>query len=284
MPTKRIYHYTNVESLALILKTRKLRFTRLDGVDDIHEAQAHAGIDFGKFFFVSCWTQQAEESIPQWSMYSHEMQGVRLELPEFPFPREPLRPLPGWTGFNIQGECLSPIPSEALFGPSYFILPSFLTPEQFAGPVDYVNNVSDFYARAIKREVQPNGHVDMNINGLYLLPRKKSIEWRFQDEYRFSLYIMSLFPVPNADPGTESYFRSPTFQNISNGFINNIDPGITHIDIPLSPGAFQDFVVRTGPLATPGAKTCVEALVAQFAPSVRIEQSALNGAVRYRGR
>ena len=118
MPDSSIYHYTSIESLALILKTRKLRFTRLDGVDDVREAQAHAGIDFGKFFFVSCWTQEIKESIPQWSMYSREMQGVRLELPEFPFSSEPLRPKPGWGGVKWQGDLLSPLPFEALWGTS----------------------------------------------------------------------------------------------------------------------------------------------------------------------
>jgi hypothetical protein len=37
--TRKIYHYTSTEALALILKTKKLRFTRLDGVDDLKEAQ-----------------------------------------------------------------------------------------------------------------------------------------------------------------------------------------------------------------------------------------------------
>ncbi len=280
---KRIYHYTSVESLALILKTRNLRFSRLDGVDDVGEAQTHAGIDFGKFFFVSCWTQQAEESIPQWSMYSNEMQGVRLELPDYPFPREPLRPKVGWTNFQEQGEILSPIPFETLCGPSYFIVPLFLKPDFFAGPVNYVSNVTDVYVRSIRREVDLNRNVNLHIEALHLLPRQKSIDWEFQKEYRFSLYVMPLPPDPQAEPGSESHFLAAT-QNISNCFINNIGPDITHIDIPLSPIAFKDLVVRTGPLATPGAKACVEALVAKFAPDARIEPSALTGTVRHRGR
>ena len=125
MATERIYHYTTVDSLALILKTRTLRFTRLDGVDDVREAQQHIGIDFGKYFFVSCWTQEEAESIPQWNMYSREMQGVRLELPVYPFGNAPLRPPERWSGVGLEGDINSPLSFEALWGPTYFVVPLF---------------------------------------------------------------------------------------------------------------------------------------------------------------
>ncbi|MCV5372328.1 hypothetical protein OFD18_29525, partial [Escherichia coli] len=70
-----IFHYTSIASLALILKSNKIRFSRLDGVDDILEAQTHVGINFGQYFFVSCWTKTKEESIPQWHMYGNDMKG-----------------------------------------------------------------------------------------------------------------------------------------------------------------------------------------------------------------
>jgi hypothetical protein len=216
-------------------------------------------------------------------MYSQEMQGVRLELPEFPFPREPLRPKPDWNNYQILGDgILSPIPFELLCGPNYMIVPMFVNPDYFAGPVDYVEDVFEVYTRSIKRKVEPGGHVDLKIDALHLLPRQKSNDWKFQDEYRFSLFVIPLISDSDAAPGTERHFLAAT-QNVSNSFINNISPDITHLDIPLSPGAFQDLVVRTGPLATPGAKTCVKALVDQFAPNARIEESALTGAVRHRG-
>jgi hypothetical protein len=283
MPSDRIYHYTSIESLALILKTRKLRFTRLDGVDDVREAQAHAGIDFGKFFFVSCWTQQAEESIPQWSMYSREMQGVRLELPVFPFTNDPLRPKQGWTGIEWQGDLLSPLPFEALWGPSYFITPMFLRREHFAGPVEYVPSVADAYARSIQREVHPDGRANLKIEALPLLPRRKSIEWHFQKEYRFSLFVLPSLPVPPMGPGSPQFFEM-IGQHMSNSFINNVDPRIAFVDVDLSGEAFQDLVVRTGPLATAGGQASIEALVARFAPEARIEPSALSGAIRAKGR
>ena len=75
----RIYHYTSIDSLALILKNRTLRFSRLDRVDDLEEARVEQNqYDLSKFLFVSCWTENGEESIPLWKMYSGGAGGVRI--------------------------------------------------------------------------------------------------------------------------------------------------------------------------------------------------------------
>lgn len=281
MHQNRIYHYTSVESLAMILSTRKLRFTRLDGVDDLHEAQTHMGVNWGRYFFVSCWTQQAEESIPQWSLYGHDMRGVRIELRDYPFRNEPLQARKEWTGIQFNGEIVSPIPFEDLWGESYFIVPMFFNSDFFAGPVDYVPNVYEAYAHAIRRETQPDGSVALRIDGLPQLSRKKSAEWEFQREYRFSLFATPSRPAPRDGPGSKEFAKTMG-QYMSNSLINNVDPGITHIDVTLAPDVFDDAVIRLGPLASPGSRVCVESLLARFAPSARIENSSL--AVRARGR
>lgn len=277
----RIYHYTSIESLALILKTRKLRFSRLDGVDDVQEAQRHAEIDFGKFFFVSCWTQQAKESIPQWSMYSSKMRGVRIEMPSYPFLDAPLQIKPGWEEVVIykNGEARSPLSFESIWGDGYFVAPMFLNREHFAGPVEYVDNVEEAYANSIMREIKADGKVNLKINGLPFLPRKKSQDWAFQKEYRFSLFVLPSLPLPTSGSGLAE-FGNQVGQHMSNSFINNVDPGIKHIDVPLSDEALKDLVVRTGPLISPGGATCVEALIHSFAPEARVEVSSLSGNIR----
>ena len=53
----KIHQYTSIDSLALILKNKTIRFKRLDKMDDIEEAAlSNAGIHLGGFMFVSCWT------------------------------------------------------------------------------------------------------------------------------------------------------------------------------------------------------------------------------------
>lgn len=282
MSTSRIYHYTSVESLALILKTRNIRFSRLDRVDDVREAQRHIGIDFGKFFFVSCWTLDDLESIPQWSMYSDQMRGVRLEFPAYPFNSDPLRPPPDWTGIDLQGHIPSPLSFQALWGPRYFIAPMFLNPDHFAGPMNYVDDVEVVYTSSIRREIDlKTGTQTVQIRALPLLPRHKSVDWKFQKEYRFSLFVLPSLPLPSTGPGAPQF--SAIGEHISQSFLDNVDPGINYLDVPLSPRALNDLIVRTGPLMSPGNETCVAALLSQFAPEAQVERSALTGAIRPKG-
>ncbi len=74
-----IYHYTSIETLALILDTKKIRFTRLDLVNDPEEALNEENIDIRKNIMVSCWTKESEENIPMWHMYTNKNgSGVRI--------------------------------------------------------------------------------------------------------------------------------------------------------------------------------------------------------------
>lgn len=54
----KLYHYTSIETLALILKT--IRFSRLDRVDDPDEyAFSGDGVTPAHYCFVSCWTKNS---------------------------------------------------------------------------------------------------------------------------------------------------------------------------------------------------------------------------------
>lgn len=80
-----LYHYTSIETAIRILESRSLRFGRLDKTDDPDEEQSSDLGGIGRFVYVSCWTDEAEESIPMWNMYSKSMGGVRLGMKRFPF-------------------------------------------------------------------------------------------------------------------------------------------------------------------------------------------------------
>ncbi len=75
----KIFHYTSIETLALILKNRTLRFNNVANVNDPDEAMTD---DFGSlqpYCFTSCWTSRQEESIPLWKIYGNNGHGVRIE-------------------------------------------------------------------------------------------------------------------------------------------------------------------------------------------------------------
>lgn len=62
----KIYHYTSIETLALILKYKTIRFNRLDQVDDYEEACYGSGdlnLHLGQYCFVSCWTREDKENL-----------------------------------------------------------------------------------------------------------------------------------------------------------------------------------------------------------------------------
>ena len=80
-----LYHYTSLDTLALILTNKSICFNSLLNVDDIDEAETSDLGTFGKYVYVSCWTDEAEESIAMWQMYTPNMHGIRIQLPAFPF-------------------------------------------------------------------------------------------------------------------------------------------------------------------------------------------------------
>lgn len=82
---KYLYHYTTIDTLALILKNKTIRFNKLTNTDDLEESMTSDLSNLGRFLFVSCWTDSAEESIPLWHIYSRNLSGVRIKLPFIPF-------------------------------------------------------------------------------------------------------------------------------------------------------------------------------------------------------
>lgn len=80
-----LYHYTSIETLALILKNKTICFNNLLNVDDLEEVNTQDMGNFGKYINVSCWTEDREESIPLWNLYTPNMKGVRIGLSKFPF-------------------------------------------------------------------------------------------------------------------------------------------------------------------------------------------------------
>ena len=85
----KIHHYTSIETLALILKYKTIRFNRLDRVDDMEESMYGSGptkIKLGQYVFVSCWTKDDLENISLWKMYKRQLasRSAARELNQIP--------------------------------------------------------------------------------------------------------------------------------------------------------------------------------------------------------
>ncbi|MDY0904069.1 hypothetical protein [Pedobacter sp. CFBP9032] len=83
---QKLYHYTSINNLALILKSMSIRFGRLDKVNDPTEGTASDSYSMAQYFFLSSWSSNEIEDLALWNMYTPLMRGVRieLELPIFP--------------------------------------------------------------------------------------------------------------------------------------------------------------------------------------------------------
>ena len=138
----KIYHYTTIDSLAMILSSRSIKFNRLDMVDDMEESVESQNVWLGKYAFVSCWTEDKEESIPLWRMYSGNHRGVRIGMEPDMFEKNIIKDLVMPGGEKIGGQLTSMLASQDILNPDYFIFPfsSELT-ELFYCHIDYVDDV-----------------------------------------------------------------------------------------------------------------------------------------------
>jgi len=181
-----IHHYTSVPTLACILKSSKIRFSRFDTFDDALEAQAHAGVSFGTQMFASCWVKNDEEEIAQWAMYGDRMAGVRISLRDDPFVWTVLDgviQIPGTTAKWQFDRVEAPFTLAEMFGDGYWLNPAYFCRTTFGKEVVYVPDVSAVYREA----VQASGGVVIMSPPPIELARYKSDKWKFQKEHRFIL-------------------------------------------------------------------------------------------------
>lgn len=276
--TTLVHHYTNINTLALILKHKTIRFSRLDRVDDVSEAQSFGKYDLAKYLFVSCWTDFPMESIPQWHMYTKDMAGVRITVPTQFFNYQPLRPPANWNAV-VEGEILSPIPFERLITDDHFILPNIVNREQFERKVKYIDDLSSIYKDAVEFTIDDLGHANLKINRVGDLAGYKEKVWEFQSELRFVLFILPSISIQRGGISDENYL-SQLPNHIINCILKSVPPQISYFDVEINPSALDNFVVTMGPLSTEGDMLLVDSLLKRYTKSGIVQQSALTGTIR----
>ena len=98
-----LYHYTSIETLALIMSKRCIRFNCLKFVDDPEENVSSDIKQSGKLCLVSCWTDMVEDSLPMWNMYTPKMRGVKLKMKSYPFKEYPATMKNAWNLLDSDG-------------------------------------------------------------------------------------------------------------------------------------------------------------------------------------
>jgi hypothetical protein len=260
-----LYHYTNINALASILKEKRIRFSSLDIVDDLTEGFSSDLGSMKQFIFVSCWTDSATESIPFWHMYTPQMGGVRIKLPSDMFEQYIIKP-DGQHG--ILGDYISPIPNDE---------------------VKAENNLIDhgtfglLKVKYSKKISELNPSISYSINGnanafgiaIGKLGRIKGEAWRFQKEWRFRFFsFSSSFLKQNL---ISIFKQNNPFDYFALRIKNEakIDRIPKYHFIKLKEHAIEQMEIILGPKIDKGGALLVEDMISKYNPSAKIMKSTL---------
>ena len=183
-----LFHYTNLDVLALILKNKTLRLSRLDVLDDMEEEQCRSISEINVYTYVSCWTNDAEESIPLWDRYTiigkDRQTGIRIEMPSLPFAQ---RDVPKFFQGNYSNDTGKWTMEENIdmFNMGKYIKFDPINLQQTLYKICYTDN-----PYCLKPEVSwkfDNGinNIDPYIQGIF-----KRTVWSYQKEYRYVIHLI----------------------------------------------------------------------------------------------
>lgn len=256
-----LYHYTSIETLALILSKRTIRFNCLSFVDDPEESKASDVDDIGRFCVVSCWTDEKKESIPMWQMYTPNSKGVRLKMKRYPFKEYPATMKDCWIRLdndetnNFYNNYRSYIDEKKIARENRaFVIPP--APELIQ--VFYSNEEEMIYPQILFNE---NERFEASNIGQY-----KRECWQFQSEWRYRI----MFTPFNASGAG----KKEGFENIR----HSKDIPYKEYYLELSDNAFDGAEVIMGPKTSEAEKIIVESLVEKFQGKyiIHVKQSELS--------
>lgn len=242
-----LFHYTSINTLALILKSQSIRFGRLDKVNDPLEGESEDFKSFAPYIFISCWTKNPVENLALWNMYTPQMRGVRIELT-----------LPIFPSYQIGNNKNLLVSEEECIDNerNIFILPHQNTPEE----IIYIDDSTKLKPKII------------NEMGLKLtnLSKHKHTIWSVEEEYRYRLNILP------TDPNVESN----NFPDKVNHLIGKKPPSIDGYFRKITDESFKKMRIRMSPKLWDGDKEIIEALINKYNSTAQLEESSLKGMIR----
>lgn len=267
-----LYHYTNIETLALILSNRTIRFNSLDKMDDLQENETADLKNLGKAVFISSWTDSETESIPMWNMYSSLSSGVRIRLKKYPFHEEELSAenLKAIGNFTVRaeetkGECVKTVVPVTEMFKRGIVFPGLLKQEQILHKVEYTSDYNKLYPKVFSED--KDGYtIALEKLGIY-----KNMHWDFQNEWR---YILRIFPIDLLDIDNANKNVMKMFSDMVSG---NFQNRVSYFDLELEDDAFEDMEIVMSPRISPGNKVIVSDLVEKYNPKAKVTDSVLLG-------
>lgn len=244
-----LYHYTSIETLALILKHRTIRLNNLSDMDDLEEGETNDFGELGRFIYASSWTNDATESIPLWSLYTPEMNGVRIKLKAYPFDVENRETLAqcnkGIIGIEKENEI------------------TFLNNFVELIKVKYTEDKLKIFPKVYT----PNEKLKLKSKKVGIYKRKA---WEFQQEWRYIIWSVPLKPSKIKENDLEEKGNK-----ILEIIMNESTSYLKYIDLYLADDAFEDMEILCGPKVSAGQKIIIENLKEKYNPSAKILNSVL---------
>ncbi|SDG62522.1 Protein of unknown function [Prevotella communis] len=272
----KIFHYTTLDSLAMIMSSRSIKFNRLDKVDDLEERTEPSKVKLWQYLFVSCWTENPEESIPLWRMYSGNAHGVRIGMDIDMFEDNIVGGNNVPVNISHEGLLVRKIPVQDFFRKDYFVLPAAVRYIErgkdtlFYCHVDYVDDVNektkDAYQLTKTDAIHASSHISFGEIGKY-----KNKRWAFQEETRFRLVVMPFNPI----------FCNPDIVSTIavNAFHQSKPVPISEYFLKLRTEALNNMEITLHPNATASDRVIVDALCAKYAQGATIKESELRDRV-----
>lgn len=266
-----LYHYTNIEALALILSNRTIRFSSLERVDDLQEKQAADIRNIGQFCYVSSWTDEEKESIPMWKMYSSLEGGVRLKMHKYPFHEfcndpDSLRS----TGMRVEDGVTDGDYPKSVIPYAEFINKGFTQQPPLQKDMLFQVEYTDDHEKLVPRLLSDNRKtINTGMLGKY-----KNTHWSFQKEWR---YIFTLYPidVKKINPSDDTYVQDIYYKLLS----GNLKSPFDFFDLSISEDAFEDMEVTMGPRISKGNEVIVRSLLEKYNRSAMLKESSLVGKI-----
>lgn len=248
-----LYHYTSIDSLIMILVSKKLRLNTLLNMDDADEIITKNSPFLGKYCYISSWTASQEENIPLWSMYTGGMTGVRLKMRSLPFEKRKVS-----LGYYDEGKPFSTYyPDDIIHSNHCNIIPTI----PFLREVEYTYDENLIFP-------EPITYLQQKSNGLFDLQgnfddicRWKRGNWKFQEEWRYCIFVL-----PHDTKGRLVLNLAPS----------TTDMTFTFYDLKFCENAFDDIEIMMGPKFPDKDKALLEKVCERYAPKAALIKSSLN--------
>lgn len=267
-----LFHYTSIQSLALILKNRTIRFNSLDKVDDLQEKKAADIENVGRYKYVSSWTDDSLESIPMWNMYASLQSGVRIKLPIYPFKKHTNGIEEISKAINMRIDPNSAESITTYIPLSEMISGKWSSPQAFGGPrlihVEYTNDPSKLTPKIVSKQGN-SASIQFGMIGQY-----KNVHWGFQSEWR---YILDILPLNLFDDPAKAEVQMQLL--MTKLLVGKPSPGISHYDMVIDDDAFTSMEITMSPKLSAGNRIILQLLVEKYNPAATTLESTLAGLI-----